>query len=140
MNKKTLIVAISAGLLTLLGCEKKENAPPPAPAASTQNAPATDPNAYPNSNAQNAPNQQAPQNAQPMQNEAPMQAQNQPMQNAPADQQMAQQPAPAPEPPQPLVVPSGRSIPIILGQTLNSKSNGSGARVHRHLGHEHFGE
>ncbi len=35
-------------------------------------------------------------------------------------------PAPAPEPPKPLVVPAGTSLPVILGQTINSRVNSAG--------------
>jgi hypothetical protein len=35
-------------------------------------------------------------------------------------------PAPAPEPPKPLVVPAGTSLPVVLGQTINSRVNSAG--------------
>lgn len=54
--------------------------------------------------------------------------------NAPTGGQPATQPpsqgpfsaAKAPEPPKPLVVPEGTSLPIILGQTINSRVNNAG--------------
>jgi hypothetical protein len=45
-------------------------------------------------------------------------------QQAPAVQ--APPPAPIPEPPKPIVVPAGAAIPIILGSTLNSRTNDAG--------------
>jgi glucose/arabinose dehydrogenase len=43
-----------------------------------------------------------------------------------AETQPAPAPAPAPEPLKPLVVPAGTSLPVILGQTINSRVNSAG--------------
>jgi hypothetical protein len=56
------------------------------------------------------------QNATPQQSPAPE-----------ANSAMSQQtPAPAPEPPKPIVVPAGTSLPIILSQSLSSKTSNAG--------------
>lgn len=62
----------------------------------------------PTNNTQTATPQQSASNA------TPPQAETQPA------------PAPAPEPPKPLVVPAGTSLPVVLGQTLNSRVNNAG--------------
>ena len=46
--------------------------------------------------------------------------------NAMNSQPGNQAPAPAPEPPKPIVVPAGTSIPVILSTTLNSRTNNDG--------------
>lgn len=47
-------------------------------------------------------------------------------QSSPLQQQTQGQPKPAPEPLRPLVVPAGTSLPVVLGQTLNSRTNDAG--------------
>ncbi|MGC2112507.1 MAG: hypothetical protein WA655_23515 [Candidatus Korobacteraceae bacterium] len=75
-------------------------------------------------------NQQSPQANQPMQNQqqAPQQQQQQQMAPAPApaqpQQQMAQ--APPPPPPPPLVVPSGTSLVVRMGNTIDTKTANPG--------------
>jgi len=112
MNMKKFLVTVSMAGFLLLGCEK--SAPPnnmqsatPQQSQAPSPAPATDANSATNQQ------QQPMQNAQP--NEAPMQAQNAP----------AQEPAPPP-PPQPVVIPAGTSIPIFLGQKVDSRVDDAG--------------
>ncbi len=64
------------------------------------------------------------QNAAPQQSPAAAPGANAAMnQSAPAQ---APAPAPAPEPPKPIVVPAGTSLPIILSQSLSSKTSNAG--------------
>lgn len=104
MNTKRLFVTLATATLLLLGCEKSA----------------------PTNNAQNATPQQAPEansaaNSQPTGQNAPngqtpMQPQNTP----------APQPAPPPPPPPPIVLPAGTSVPIFLGQKVDSRVNEAG--------------
>ena len=110
MNRKKLVVMLSA--LLLLGCEK--SAPPNNVQSATPQqtqTPAPPPDANSSTNQQ----QPVPNNNQPGQ--APMQTQNPP----------TQEPAPPPPPPpQPVVIPSGTSIPIFLGQKVDSRVDDAG--------------
>jgi hypothetical protein len=101
MNTKKVLVTLCAAALFLLGCEKST------PTSNSQTAtPQQSPSATPDANSANT------QPGQP-----PMQAQNAP----------AQQPAPPPPPPpQPIVIPAGTSVPVILGQKVDSRVDTAG--------------
>ncbi|HMD44448.1 MAG TPA: hypothetical protein VKH45_15345, partial [Candidatus Acidoferrum sp.] len=108
MNTKKVLVPLSIAALLLSGCEK--SAPPNnMQSATPQQTPAQAPDA--NSTA----NSQPPgQNGQPGQ--APMQTQN----------AAAPEPTPPPPPPQPVVIPAGTSVPIFLGQKVDSRVDDAG--------------
>jgi hypothetical protein len=100
MNTKKVLVTLCAAALFLLGCEKS------APTSNSQTATQQSPSATTDANSANT------QPGQP-----PMQAQNAP----------AQQPAPPPPPPpQPIVIPAGTSVPVILGQKVDSRVDTAG--------------
>jgi len=108
MNTKKVLVTLCAAALLLLGCEKS------APTNSSQTGTAQQsPSATPDANSAN----NSSSNAQTQPGQPPMQAQNAP----------AQQPAPPPPPPpQPIVIPVGTSVPIILGQKVDSRVDTAG--------------
>lgn len=112
MNTKKFLVTVSTAGLLLLGCEK--SAPPNnMQSATPQQAQPQSPAPAPDANSGTAQQQQPMQNNQPGQE--PMQTQNAP----------AQEPAPPP-PPQPVVIPAGTSIPIFLGQKVDSRVDDAG--------------
>ena len=113
MHTKRLLITLSTAVLLLLGCEK--SAPPNnMQSATPQQAPAAAPTQGPNSATNQQ--QQPVETNQPAQ-QAPMQTQNAP----------AQEPAPPPPPPpQPVVIPAGTSIPIFLGQKVDSRVDDAG--------------
>ena len=109
------VYALMAGMLLLVGCGKShtnsaQNATEPAAAPSNQTAtpqqsagqtPATTPAAPPEQAPAQAPTQEQAQAANPAN-------------------------APAPEPPAPLVVPAGTTLPVILATSISSYKNKAG--------------
>ena len=109
MTTKKALLALSMAAVLFAGCQKS---------------------APPNSNTQTAaPQQAAPNNANAPAvaagNAAPA-AQSQPESQAQAAPAPEPAPAPPPEPPKPFVVASGTSLPIILGQKIDSRVDEAG--------------
>jgi hypothetical protein len=104
MNIRNSLFAFCLVTLLLAGCEK--SAPPNnTQSATSQQSPAQGQTPAPDANS--AMNQQASPQTAPAETPAPA-------------------PVPPPAPPQPIVVPSGTSVPIILGQALSSKTSTAG--------------
>src|SRR5260370_3246157 len=118
------VYTLVAGMLSLAGCGKSNNnsmqsaTPQQAPAATPSNQTAT-----PQQSVEQTP-------AAPAQGQAPVQAPTQEQAQAanPANAQ-TQAPEPPPEPPAPLVVPAGATLPVILATSISSYKNKAGEEL-----------
>jgi hypothetical protein len=112
MNMKKILITLSSATLLLLGCEK--SAPPNnMQSSTTQQAPPAAPSTAQNPNSA-TPSAAGDQAASPSQ--APVQSQNAPV----------PEPTPPPPPPPPIVLPAGTSVPIFLGQKVDSRVDDAG--------------
>jgi hypothetical protein len=122
------VYTLLAGILLLAGCGKSNNnsmqsaTPQQAPAATPSNQTAT-----PQQSVEQTP-------AAPAQGQAPVQAPTQEQAQAanPANAQ-TQAPEPPPEPPAPLVVPAGTTLPVLLATSISSYKNKAGEEFEGNL-------